>query len=75
VKYALSFIAMFATDWAWAVYVCAASEKKAVKAGAYSAVIVLLGAVTTVIYVGDHLAIIPATLGAFCGTLWGVRRG
>jgi hypothetical protein len=72
---ALAFLAMIAVDIAWAKYIIAASDRRAVAAAFWSCAIVLGGAVVTLAYVDNAWNLIPACIGATVGTYWTVRRG
>lgn len=67
-----SFAAMFASDVAWARYVIAAGQRVPLEAGAWAVALFLLGAFTVLGYTRDRWLLIPATLGAFAGTYFGV---
>ena len=68
------FLAMMITDIMWAKYTLAVAFLKPVLSGIYSAVIILMGAVTVVAYVEDRSMLIPAMLGAFVGTYYTIKR-
>lgn len=69
----LVFIAVAIVDAFWTRYFQSTTEKQAVKAGYYSALIILFSAFTTRAYVHDGWMTIPAALGAFVGT-WATVR-
>lgn len=71
----VTFLATFLADFAWARYTAGIAEKRALKAAGWSAAIIGLGAFSVVAYTTDHRMIVPAALGAFCGTLLAVRKG
>ena len=68
------FLAMMITDIMWAKYTLAVAFLNPFLAGIYSAVIILMGAVTVVAYVEDRYMLIPAMLGAFVGTYYTIKR-
>lgn len=68
------FAAMFALDLVWARYTAAVTERRRTLASSYSAVIIALGAFATINYIDDPRMIVPAMLGAACGTFIGIRR-
>jgi hypothetical protein len=71
----LAFLAMIVVDIAWAKYIMAAADRRAIPAALYSGGIVLGGAAVTLAYVDSAWNLIPATLGAVAGTYWTVSRG
>ena len=64
----LVFFAVAIVDSFWTRYFQSTTEKHAVKAGVYSALIILFSAFTTRSYVQDGWMAIPAALGAYVGT-------
>jgi hypothetical protein len=72
--YVVTFVAMFFVDIIFAYYLKAVGNDKAVKAGLWASVIVLLNVVAVISYTENHYMIIPAVLGAFAGTFVGVRH-
>lgn len=69
----LVFIAMVLTDAFWTLYFIATKEEKAVNAGFWSMMIIILGGFSTVSIVENTWNMIPAALGAFVGTYAVVR--
>lgn len=72
VSWIATFVAMFCTDFAWSLYVAAVRDREALAAGAWAVALFLLGAVAVLGYVRDRWLLIPATAGAFLGTVAGV---
>jgi hypothetical protein len=71
------FAATFVADFAWARYTASVGLGNRQTAAVWSAVIVLLGAVTVLGYAHDWKMVFPAALGAYAGTLtalWSHRR-
>jgi hypothetical protein len=68
----LTFVAMFATDYAWSLYVAAIKNGAALTAGGWAVALFLLGAFTVLGYTKNKWLLIPATIGAFAGTWAGV---
>ena len=77
IPYALKFLAVVVStalaDVAWTLYFVSVSEKQAVRAGAWAVVVVALGAVAAISYIGDNTLLVAAMIGAFVGT-WGTVR-
>lgn len=61
-------IAMAVTDVIWAQYIAKVGDNKALSAGIWSALIILVGGSVTFAYVHDRKLIFAAALGAFLGT-------
>ena len=65
-------------DICWTLYFIEVEKRAAVKAGFWSAMIMVMGTFATTSYVTDHRFISAAVLGAFLGTsgiVWWKRRG
>lgn len=69
------FLAVAISDGLWTGYIRAVTMARPLRAAVFSALLVAAGAVVTVSVVGDHLTVIPASLGAFVGTYLVARRG
>ena len=71
-------LGVFATvavgDWVWTRYSMAVASRHAHHAAVFAVLIVLVGAVSTLAYVDNHLMILPAALGAWVGTFFTVRK-
>jgi hypothetical protein len=68
------FAALFALDVVWARYTAAVTDRRRTVASSYASAIIALGAFATINYIDDPRMIVPAMLGAFCGTFIGIRR-
>ena len=64
----LIFLATSCSDILWVFYIRRTGEGKAVAAAVFSAMIVILGGLVILAYVGNSWYLIPAALGAFIGT-------
>lgn len=62
------FIAMFATDVCWALYVRRTKDGNAFAAANWAVLLFVTGAVATITYVKDPWLLIPAMVGAWLGT-------
>lgn len=69
------FVALFILDFFWTRYTAAVTARAATPAGIYSAGIVLANGVAVLIYADNPVMVLPAALGAFCGTWFAVKRG
>ena len=70
----LVFVAMMASDFCWARYIVSAAGGRRLVAATWSAAIMLIGSITVIEYTSSHWMILPATAGAFTGTLIAVKR-
>jgi hypothetical protein len=70
--YGLVFGATFLADVAWARYVGHVAAGSRWSAGIWSVILFLLGAFAVVSYTTNKMLLIPATIGAFLGTVVGV---
>ena len=66
------FGAMLVSDFIWAKYIATVASKDSFSAATYGVIVVVLGAYIVVSYVEDKRLIIPAAIGAFIGTYYGV---
>lgn len=72
--YILAFIAAMATDILWTLYILNVQKQKAFLSGLLSSLIYGSAAFIVINYVLDMYILIPAILGAFCGTYIIVKR-
>jgi uncharacterized protein YebE (UPF0316 family) len=71
--YVLAFIAMFLTDVFYTYYLKAVQGEQALKASSWATIIYIVAAFAIIEYNTNHLLLIPAALGAFCGTFVGMK--
>lgn len=71
--YVLTFISLFCIDIFYTYYLRAIADSKALVASLWSIVVTILGAFVVINYTTDHMMLIPAALGAFCGTFVGMK--
>jgi hypothetical protein len=69
-----TFLAVFMMDLCWAIYIRQVDKGNALNAGLWASFLFLTAAVATVSYVSDPWLMIPATAGAFLGTVAGVIK-
>jgi O-antigen/teichoic acid export membrane protein len=72
-SYLTTFIAVFVVDIFYTYYLKSVTENKATKAGLWGAVVWLIGSIAVIEYTADHMLLIPACIGAFCGTYVGIK--
>jgi uncharacterized protein YebE (UPF0316 family) len=71
--YVLAFLAMFLTDVFYTYYLKAVQDEQALRASSWATIIYIVAAFAIIEYNTDHLLLIPAALGAFCGTFVGMK--
>ena len=71
--YVLTFLSLFAIDIFYTYYLRAIATEKALLASSWSVVVTILGAFVVINYTTNHLLLVPAALGAFCGTFVGMK--
>jgi hypothetical protein len=70
----VAFAALFVLDIVWARYTAAVIDRRRTLASSHAVAIFGLGAIGTISYIDDPRMIVPAMLGAFCGTFVGTKR-
>jgi hypothetical protein len=73
IEYFITFFAIFVLDIFYTYYLRAIADGKAIVASSWSIVVTILGALVVINYTTNHVLLIPAALGAFCGTFVGMR--
>ena len=73
IDYVLAFLAMFLTDIFYTYYLTAVFEERALRASCWATIIYIVAAVAIIEYNTNHLLLIPAAFGAFCGTYVGMK--
>ena len=71
--YITTFLAIFATDILYVYFVKSIQNDHPLRAAWWSMVVTFTASVAVINYTTDHLALIPALLGAFFGTYLGMR--
>jgi hypothetical protein len=71
--YILTFTMVFFVDIFYTYYLKSINENAALKASFWGAVVWLIGSFAVIEYTADHMLLIPACLGAFCGTYVGMK--
>jgi hypothetical protein len=67
------FVALFIVDFAWARYIGSVKDGAPLRAASWAGFLYGMQALATISIVNDNYALIPAILGAFVGTYFGVR--
>lgn len=71
--YLFVFVCVFAVDVLYTYYLKAVQEDKPLIASSMAAIVYVLACVVVINYTTDNLLLVPAALGAFCGTYVGIR--
>lgn len=73
ISYITTFLAVFVVDIFYTYYLKAVTENQATTASAWGAIVWLIGSLAVIEYTADHMLLIPACIGAFCGTYVGMK--
>ena len=69
----LTFISLFCVDIFYTYYLRAIVDSRALVASSWAVVVTILGAFVVINYTTNHMLLVPAALGAFCGTYVGMK--
>lgn len=64
---------MFVVDIFYSYYIKAIQDEEAIKAGFWAGTVYAIASLCVVNFTIDHWLIIPASLGAVCGTYVGIK--
>jgi uncharacterized membrane protein len=67
-QFLVVFVFTFISDAVWTFYISSVSDKKAMMAGIFSALVVLLGLTVTILVVNEPKHMVSAVIGAWSGT-------
>lgn len=73
IGYVTTFLAVFFTDVIYIYFMKSVQHNQPWRAALWSVVVTFTASVAVIGYTEDHWALIPALLGAFCGTLLGMK--
>lgn len=73
IDYIVTFFAVFFTDIFYTYYLKAVQEDQTMKASLWAAVVFVIACVAIINYTTNYWLLIPAGLGAFCGTYVGMK--
>ena len=73
IDYITTFFALFLLDIVYTYYLRCVQYEQVLKASAWSVACYVLGSVAVINYTTNHWLIIPAMVGAFCGTYVGMK--
>jgi uncharacterized membrane protein YfcA len=72
-EWILTFFALFFTDVFYTYYLRAVNENRVYASSIWAVIVFLIASVAVINYTTDHWLLIPACLGAFCGTFVGIK--
>jgi uncharacterized membrane protein YfcA len=73
IDYFITFFALFFTDVFYTFYLRAVNNEKTLAASMWAVIVFIVAAIAVVNYTTNHWLLIPACLGAFCGTYIGMN--
>ena len=73
IDYVSTFFAIFVLDIVYTYYLRCVANNQVIGASLWSVACYLLGSYAIIEYTTNHLMMIPAILGAFCGTYAGMK--
>jgi hypothetical protein len=73
IEYIVTFFAIFFTDIFYVYYLRSVQYDKALNASCWAVVVYLMACVAVIHFTTNHWLLIPAGLGAFCGTYIGMK--
>lgn len=73
IDYASTFFAIFTLDIVYTYYLRCVAKNQVMGASLWSVACYLLGSYAVIEYTTNHWLMIPAVLGAFCGTYAGMK--
>ena len=71
-EYVVTFFAVFFTDIFYTYYLRAVQEEQTMKASLWASIVFIVACVAVINYTTNYWLLIPAGLGAFCGTYVGM---
>jgi uncharacterized membrane protein YfcA len=72
-EYVITFFALFFTDIFYTYYLRSIQNERALAASVWAVIVFVIASVAVINYTTDHWLLIPACMGAFCGTWVGMR--
>jgi len=69
----LTFFALFFTDIFYTYYLKCVNTNRAFASSVWAVIVFLIASVAVINYTTNHWLLIPACLGAFCGTFVGMK--
>ena len=72
IEYVVTFFAVFFTDIFYTDYLRAVQEEQTMKASLWASIVFIVACVAVINYTTNYWLLIPAGVGAFCGTYVGM---
>jgi hypothetical protein len=72
IEYVVTFFAVFFTDIFYTYYLKAVQEEHILKASLWAVIVFIVACVAVINYTTNYWLLIPAGVGAFCGTYVGM---
>jgi hypothetical protein len=72
IEYVVTFFAVFFTDIFYTYYLRAVQEEQTMKASLWASIVFIVACVAVINYTTNYWLLIPAGVGAFCGTYVGM---
>jgi hypothetical protein len=73
IEYITTFFALFFTDVFYTYYLKAVQNDEPLRSSMWASIVFIVASVAVINYTTDHMMLIPACLGAFCGTWVGIK--
>jgi diacylglycerol kinase len=73
IDYVFTFFALFFTDIFYTYYLKSVQEERALRASCWAVLVFLVACFAVIEYTTNHMLLIPAAFGAFCGTFVGIK--
>jgi len=73
IDYIFTFFALFFTDIFYTYYLKSVQEERALRASCWAVLVFLVACFAVIEYTTNHMLLIPAAFGAFCGTFVGIK--
>jgi diacylglycerol kinase len=73
IDYVFTFFALFFTDIFYTYYLKSVQEEHALRASCWAVLVFLVACFAVIEYTTNHMLLIPAAFGAFCGTFVGIK--
>ena len=73
IEYIVTFFAVFFTDVFYTYYLKAVQDEQVMRASSWAAIVFLIACVAVINYTTNQWLLVPAAVGAFCGTWVGMK--
>ena len=73
IDHIITFFALFFTDVFYTYYLRSVQNNEVLKSSIWAVIVFFVAAIAVVNYTTDHMLLISACLGAFCGTYVGMK--